>query len=351
MRRRIQVVLASDQAYFPGLACACLSILAATDTRDGITFHILDGGIEDTSWATLEKKVASANGEIRLQRRPLSFAELTGLPLDYGNGVMTYARLLMPSLIDEDEVIYVDADILSFCDLRALWDEPLEDNLVAACQDFSVKLLANDSLFDLDDDHATSWYFNAGFMKVNLKLWREENVQDKVLRLVRDYRSKCTWWDQTALNYYMKGRVKFLDRRWNRFSFENFSAPDFSAEKINIHYVSKAKPWIGNRSNKNISDVVWRLFRASQMPAMGRRKGWLESVNEKCYDAMLNLSSRWGGVGIAFIDLFRWMLRLVAWNPRLQEASIWLEKQRTKIEILTCVGNLWDQPVKWSTRR
>jgi len=334
----MHVVLTSNEAYFPGLACAVLSILSWTETGDGITFHILDGGIEEDSWRSLERKLSSSGKKGRLQRHRLSLAELAGLPLDHGDGVMVYARLLMPSLIDEDEAIYVDSDMLCFRDLRDLWEEPIEDNLVAACQDFNIKLLANDSLFDLTEEEAECWYFNAGFMKVNLKLWRKEDVQGQALRLARGSRGKCNWLDQTALNSCLKGRVKYLDRRWNRFSFEVFSLPDFSQERINIHYVSKTKPWM-NYDNKDISHVVWRLFRAKWMPNIGRPKGRLEPVNGIYYDVILRVLSRCGGIGIIFIDLFRGLLRLLSWNPRLEEASRWLEKQRKKVEILKCVGS------------
>ena len=328
----MHVALASDEAYFPGLACAVLSILANTGAGGGISFHILDGGIEEASWRSLEKKLSSFSGEVRLRRYRLSLVEFDELPVDHGNALMTYARLLMPSLIREDEVIYVDADILCLRDLRDLWEEPLEDNLVAACQDFNIKFLANDSLSELAGKEAERWYFNAGFMKVNLKLWRKEDVQGRALRLVRG--GKCTWLDQTALNSCLKGRVKYLDRGWNRFSFEVFSLPDFSEERTNIHYVSEIKPWM-YYNNKNISYVIWRLFRAKWMPNIGRPKGRLERIKGNCYGVILRVLNQWGGAGIPFSAL----LWLLSWNPRLQGASRWLEKQRTKIAILKYVGS------------
>lgn len=324
-------MLASNEGYFPGLACAVLSILSATEPRGGITFHILDGGIDEASWRSLESRLSSAGEEVRLQRRPLSFARFAGLPLDYGNSVMTYARLLMPTLIDEDEVIYVDSDILCFRDLRDLWQEPLGDNLVAACQDPFIKLLARDSLFELAAEQAGTWYFNAGLLKVNLKLWRHEDVQGQVLRLVRDHREKCTWWDQTALNSCVRGRVKYIDSHWNRNSFEVFSLGDFK-ERINVHYVSKIKPWM-SRDSKNVGALVWRLFRAKFMPAAGRPSGLLQSFHESCYDAALHISSRWGGIGIRVIDRF---VRLFPSKLR------WLENQRTKLEILAYLGSRWN---------
>lgn len=339
----MHVVFASDETYFPGLACGLMSILRAATTGGGITFHILDGGIEEESWSLLEREIPAHGEEIRLQRHRLSLAEFAGLRQNAGAGVMTYARLLMPSLIDEDEAIYVDSDVLCFRDLSELWAEPLGENMVAACQDFNVKFIANDPLFGVNGHDDGSWYFNAGFMKVNLKLWREEDVQRQLLRLVRDHQDKCTWRDQTALNHCFKGRVKYLDRGWNRFSFEVFSISDYSEGRINIHYVSMRKPWM-NHASDNVSDVVWRLFRTQYINFAGRPRGRLKSAYESGYDLMLRAVCRWGGVGIAFLDGFCWLLRVLFGGRGLRGISDWLNRQGAKIELLQYVGSWLRQP-------
>jgi lipopolysaccharide biosynthesis glycosyltransferase len=334
----MHVALASNEGYFPGMACAILSLLEATGTGGGITLHILDGGIEPESWEWLKKKVASLRGDVRLARHPLSLDKFDGFPLDAGNGVMTYARILMPSLIEEDEVIYVDSDLLLFRDLRDLWETPMNGELAAACQDVTVKVLANDSLFELSEKEAQSTYFNSGFMKVNLKLWREEGIPLKVLRLVKEHGQRCTFWDQTALNACLKGRVMNLDRQWNRQCFEYFTLPDFSEDKVNIHFVAKSKPWMSYAS-RDVTMVVWRMVRAKWMPQIGRLKGGLEPLKGKCYDLLVSALGLYGSACIRLMNLLCAVLKRGSWNPALRAAKSWLEKQRTKVEILRFMGS------------
>ena len=68
---RMHIALASNEVYSPGLLVAVLSILAATSRRGGVTFHILDGGLEQTTWERLEREISRgvAGASIRLWER------------------------------------------------------------------------------------------------------------------------------------------------------------------------------------------------------------------------------------------------------------------------------------------
>jgi UDP-glucose:(glucosyl)LPS alpha-1,3-glucosyltransferase len=327
----MHIALAADEAYFPGLAVAVQSILSATQIRGGITFHILDGGIEESTWRKLEGMVLLFGKEVCLQRHRLSLARLADMPPHRSGGLMTYAKLLMPSFVEADEVIYVDADMLLFRDLRELWAEPLGDDLAAVCQDVYVKTFQNDWIPILSEQERDDPYFNAGFFKVNLQLWRQEDVQGRALRMLREYGEKLKWHDNTALNYCLKGRARFLDPRWNRSSFEVYSVRDFSEDKMNIHYVTARKPWL-NYDCSNATFIVWRLCRAKWMPDIGRPKGVLEPLKGACHD--------WWSreTGMALTDgLFRF-LESVSWHLRLWKASRRLEWWRGQFEYVRYVG-------------
>jgi lipopolysaccharide biosynthesis glycosyltransferase len=332
----MHVALAANQGYFPGFACAIFSIASASS--GAISFHVMDGGIDDLSWNLVEQKLTSLGTTFCLQRHRISLGAFDGFPPDYGGGVMTYARLLMQSLIKEDEVIYVDSDILCLRDLRVLWREPLGDNLIAACQDWSIKVLANDSVRHLNDAEAREWYFNAGLMKVNLRMWRQESVQSKSLAFLKDFGAKCTWGDQTALNAICRGKVKYLDRGWNRSSFDAFTLRDFTESRINIHYISKAKPW-QMYDCRTVSNIVWRLYCEKWVPGLGIRRSWSGQVRKRCYDLAVFVLNGCGDALIGTIEVVRSCLGRPSSNMRFQVLSHWLEQRRVGIEI-----------VKWAWR-
>ena len=325
----MHVVLASDEAYFPGLACAILSIASATARHPGIVFHVMDGGIDEASWKFLEQKLSAPGSEIELKRHCISTAAFDGFPPDWGGGAMTYARLLMQSIIEEDEVIYVDSDFLCFRDFRELWEEPIGESLIAACLDSSIKVLANDTVFELNEEEAQLPYFNAGLMKVNLKMWRRDRIQSRVMDLLRVFGPKCNWWDQTALNTICRGRVKYLDQKWNRFYFERFTLRDFAEERMNLHFASKTKPW-QSYDSQCIGSVVWRLYRERWMAGFSIPRDWPGRAKKACYDVTLFLISRCGKVLIATIDAVRACL---ACSAKFKTPSDWLGRRRTGIKI------------------
>lgn len=327
----MHVALAANHSYFPGLACAIFSIASATDRQEGIAFHIIDGGIDDVSWNLLERKLSVLSEEIRLLRYPISPAAFDGLPLGYP-GPIAYARLLMQSLIEEDEVIYVDSDILCFRDLRGLWEDPMGDALIAACQDWGIQFLVNDSIFALNEEESRQRYFNSGFMKVNLKMWRQECVQSRTLALLRDFSAKCVFHDQTALNTVCQGKVKYLDNAWNRIYLEPLTLRDFTEKRINIHYASNAKPW--QSYDKSVCNVVWRLYREKWMSGFRMPMNLPSNIKQSFYDVAVFLLNRWGNVFIGMIDAIRACLACLPCCARPRVLSYWLERQRAGIEIV-----------------
>jgi len=341
----MRIALTSDETYSPGLLCAVLSILSFTRAgcTTGTTFHILDGGLKDETWGTLERKTSAFGENIRLLRHPLSRDLFTGLPLQWDglpshyDGAMAYARLLLPSLIPEDQVIFVDTDMLFFCDMQEIWDEPLGDHLIAACQDSNVMYLANDSLTELSEQERNLWYFSAGLMKVNLDLWRKEDVQHRTFQLLREYGPQCTWADQTALNACLKGRVKYLDRRWNRFSMKEFFLADFTGGDVNIHYIAHPKPWV-KYEFKNLSYLIWRICWANLMRGGRYSQDNLGGAKGRLYDRLALVAS-WRGCGANIVTFFCALLKCVIWLPKTRRIHDWLIKQRTKLQIIQCVSH------------
>jgi lipopolysaccharide biosynthesis glycosyltransferase len=330
----MQVALAADEPYFAGLACAIFSIMLANGKDRGIDFHVMDGGIDDASWNFLESKCSAISPHIRLRRHRISTAAFADFPKDSWGGVMTYARLFMETLIEEDEVIYFDSDILCFRDLRELWEEPMGDNLIAACRDWGVQFLGEDCAFELNEEDARRWYFNAGFMKINLDGWRRESVQARTLALLRDFGGKCRWHDQTALNTLCMGRVRYLDAEYNHYYIHDVTLGDFTEGRINIHFAAKTKPW-QTYDLKLISNVVWRVYLEKCMPGWTRPRGWLDRIKEMRHHIAIFLMN---GLGTLLIGTMNAVRACLPCNERFRALSQWLERRRVAIQIIQWVS-------------
>lgn len=106
----IEIALAANHAYFPGLLVTAVSMARAT-TR-AVRFWILDGGLAAHDRALLRDKVGNERGAA-LRFVPVGEEAFEGFPEWNGGNRLAYARLMLPELLkDVETVIYCDVDFL-----------------------------------------------------------------------------------------------------------------------------------------------------------------------------------------------------------------------------------------------
>ena len=183
----------------------------------------------------------------------------------------TYYRLIIPKLFPQfDKVIYSDIDIIFQQDLSELYSCSFPNGeLVAATLDLAINnLFYFQSSLPLKIGKTEKNYFNAGFLVMNLKLMREDNIVDAFLRLVsKNYDQH----DQDILNIVCDGRVQFLPSLFN-FQLNHFAnymwgrtEPDIHFGELlkgaTLHYTWKNKPW--NSLECVASDTWWHYYKQS----------------------------------------------------------------------------------------
>ena len=183
----------------------------------------------------------------------------------------TYYRLLIPVLFPQfDKVIYADIDMIFQQDLSELYQNVLQNGeLLAAALDLAI-----------DDKHyfhsdlpskvgkSKKDYFNAGFLVMNLKQMREENVTEEFNRHAK---IKYDQNDQDVLNVVCNGRVQILSSMYN-FQLNHFSnymwgrkASEIQFGELfkhaTLHYTWKHKPW--NSLECVAYDTWWHYYKMS----------------------------------------------------------------------------------------
>lgn len=147
---------------------------------------------------------------------------------------MAYGRFLIPEIIKEDKVLYLDSDIV------------VDDNI----EDIFNTNVENKMLYAIRDYHATD-QFNSGVMLINNKEWREKKVTQKLLEMGKQHLPNG---DQTIINSIFKNEIGTLDPSYNyQIGFErdafwnNFDSVFAYFEEVKhpkiIHYVSADKPF------------------------------------------------------------------------------------------------------------
>ncbi len=268
----LHVAFASDQMYFHGLLVAAASVAFFADRQRSLTLHVLDGGIVNASWQRLVTCIARIHPRAICRRIVVDRTNLARFRDNGRKGPMVYARLLLPELVAASRVVYVDCDFLVLADLHAVATRPMGANLVLAVQDPMVGALGNDCPW-LPQPHIdpAAPYFNSGFLVVDLGGWRESGVAGRALALLARDGPKCTYWDQTVLNYVLAGKVGWLDRAWN-FPNPGFALEDAGGKACALHYLNHQKPWL--RGSGTDAHALWRAFAKTVARLRGHELKW-----------------------------------------------------------------------------
>lgn len=175
-------------------------------------------------------------------------------PIAFHFSSTVYNRLLLAKLLDVtiEKVLYLDCDLIVLKDLSPLYDLDLGNNYLAAVEE----------IISEDTDERLSLkgrgYFNAGVLLLNLKVWREKNLENTFLELIRDKGEIIKYLDQDILNYCSRGNWIRLDRQYNvthfYFDSEHYSEGYFNLSKntydiltqdpVIVHFSGHSKPWI-----------------------------------------------------------------------------------------------------------
>ena len=236
----IHIALPSDENYVIGLEVTAGSIAyhASKDVR--LMIHVLDGGIKDDTFAKMEVKIKRLHPNVEFHRIAVDENLFHNFPVWSGNK-MTYARLLLSEALPEvSHIIYSDTDFLWLIDIAELWNERNADDIIIGVQDHPSTIKREEKWAQ---DHNMPFdptkYFGAGLSFYNLTKFREENIPTKVAGFLQKH-PDVEFADQTALNYLLQGRIKFVPERWQTLSIA--LTPCHMKAPLAIHYGGDI-PW------------------------------------------------------------------------------------------------------------
>ena len=122
--------------------------------------------------------------------------------VDYDFTKMCYARMMLPNLLKEDKVLYLDVDTIVCDSLQELWDTDLEGKWFGAVP---------------ERGHWNPWerdyYFNAGVLLMNLKQMRKDKAPEQIVQAINtgEYR----FGEQDVMNHLFYDKIVRLPLRYN----------------------------------------------------------------------------------------------------------------------------------------
>ncbi len=178
---------------------------------------------------------------------------------------MIMCRFFFASLFPQyDKMIMFDVDTLFVGDISESFFIPLDDHYFGAVREKDLIAMNRNSakdLYELRQMHAKTIgvannfpnlkeaqilfdnYFNAGFLALNLKSWRKENLENQLMGFFLLKNEKLLFSDQDALCFVCRGRILELPYSYNAHpSF--LDTPSFpSIKEARMLHFWGDKPW------------------------------------------------------------------------------------------------------------
>ena len=195
MTNVMHIVYAADRSYAPILG---VSIVSLFENNSQVQIHILDAGISQTDRGRIEDVCESYQMPAPnwIPANDISNELKMAVSADRGS-MAQYARIFISRHLDEsiDRILYLDCDTIITGSLRELWEMDLKGRTVAVLLDaFSKYYRYNVGLQPGDI------MFNSGVILVDMKRWRGQDVERRVLSFIRSRHGFIEKGDQGALN-------------------------------------------------------------------------------------------------------------------------------------------------------
>ena len=177
-----------------------------------------------------------------------------------------------------DKAIYSDVDVVFMDDISELYDIDIENSYIGAvknpwmmCDKNELSHLSFENYKKLKDS-----YFGGGIWLMNFKKIRKDNLEEKMLSIIKDETIIKRWNDQDIMNIACDNKVTYIPLNYIAYPYmlqkitkegfkSHFSRNELYDSIINpkiIHYAAW-KPW-----NHNIaySEVWWSIFCYLKLP-------------------------------------------------------------------------------------
>ncbi len=195
-----------------------------------------------------------------------------------------FSSTILPASIDK--VIYLDGDMVVRHDISDLWNYDIEGCAVAGVINQTETVKYHNRLHY----PMSKKYINNGVAVFNLKLWREEGVEQQFVNMIKKYPERILTADQDVMNVVLQDKKKILPIKYNvqegfyyrleYMSFDYWGIQQEMDEAIKdpwiLHYAGAHKPWVKGCGHplkdeffKYQNKTIWK-----DMPLLDEKTTW-----------------------------------------------------------------------------
>lgn len=265
----MNILYTLNDKFVPQVATSIYSVMDNNKEMDVIHFYIFSYGIVDDNKEKLTQMVHDFDREITIIEID-SIHKYFDFDFDtFGWNPVILARLALDKILplDVDRIIYLDGDTVVRGSLQDFWSTDMKDSCLGGCVEPTVDKKRKESL------GISQIYINSGVLLINLKLWRRDNIGEKIIQYYKESGGRLFAPDQDAINGYLKEKIFSIPIKYNFSNTFNFypyriikkllgNDKDITLQEYNdakqnpviIHYLGEERPWRKNNTHKYRAD-------------------------------------------------------------------------------------------------
>lgn len=235
------IVLAANYAYAEQVVTTIKSICYHNRS---IRFYLINSDFPNEWIKQLNNRLEKFDSEIINCR--VTSEQISRYKTDISYTV--FLRYFISDFVKEDKALYLDCDLVVTKNLDNLFETDLRDYPLAAVRDYGGRVYYGREMF------------NAGVLLINNRLWKQENMSQRLIDLTNEWHDKVDQADQSILNM-------LFENRWIEMEFDNnhvvihkqftdYELPAGQDYPGIIHYLSHRKPWF-DLAAQTYRDVWW----------------------------------------------------------------------------------------------
>lgn len=217
----------------------------------GMKTYLINSDIPQEWFINVNQRLAPVDNQVIDLKIPAATLANEAVSRSYMDP-MIYGRILIPELVPEDRVLYIDADTIVNRNLNDLFNTDLGDNEIGAVKDFTMQDTFNSGVLLMD----------------NQKIKQDPNFSHDLLERGKDPLSND---DQTLLNEYFGDHYYHLNPQYNvqigldmQIFYDEHHLMDSYSKLLRdakpytiIHYSTADKPW-NHFSASRLRDKWWQ---------------------------------------------------------------------------------------------
>ena len=310
MPKRIPIFFTFDNNYVIPAAVAFYSLLNKTAENVFYEMYVLHSDITEANQNLLHNIVKKFdNAELTFQNT----GDFLHKEWDDGNfdghnnksnkftvetTVKCFAAKFFPQY---EKIIYSDVDCVFVDDISELYDIDLDGKYLAAVKNPFLKI-SKSELSHLKPEHyekLKDTSFAGGIWVLNLKQIRLDNLENKMLDIIKDNSIVKRWPDQDIMNIACDNNIEYIPLNYISYPYLQESMIDknlpshYSKEELYdsiinpkiIHYAA-VKPWKGNT---NHAELWWSIHDYLELPIMFKPYDVIKNKTKLKYKTYKNL--------------------------------------------------------------